>query len=92
MPEPVTQEDMFATFYGNESGRRVFQWMHVWIDDHIELSPETALARCLLCELLKDIKVAAGLTDPMELIRMEAQAAATIKEPEKPETNDTLGV
>jgi predicted ABC-type ATPase len=91
MAEQSTQEDFYATFYGSESGRRVFQWMHLWIEEHVELSAETAMAQCILRDLLKDIKTASGLTDPMELIRLEAQAAAITEPTKKPETTNLLG-
>jgi len=91
MAEKTTQLDYFQAFYATEGGRRVLADIEAWIEVKPVLSPETAMGICMLNDLIKYIKVRAGLNDPLALITLEAQAAAAYEEPE-PENNDPLGV
>lgn len=91
MTEKVSQLDYFQAFYATDGGRRVLVDIEAWIEGKPVLCSDTAMGICMLNDLMRYIKLRAGLTNPVELVALEAQAAANYEESE-PETSDILGV
>lgn len=90
--EPLTFEqeqarklDYFSTIYGTESSRRVFAEIRSHISGLKVSTPESAIAKLALLDLIESIKESCGVSDQLSVVNAEMKAAVKfeIKPPEK---------
>ena len=82
----ATKIDYFKTFYASDSGRKVLASIDDYARGIVVRTPETAVGKCMLLDLVEHIKTQAGFVYGVESIAAESGIAAQHqmdKEPEK---------
>jgi len=78
--EQARKFDYFTTFYGTESSRRVFAELRSHILNLAVTTPESAIAKLALLDLIESIKKSCGVSDQNNIVNAEMQTAEHLAE------------
>ncbi len=82
--------DYFKTFYGSISARRVFADIRSHALEIEVATPDSAIQKLALLDLIESIKESCGVSDQGAIVDAEMQTAVHFIETKKPEKVDLL--